>query len=284
MSGLAILGGICSALTSGLQILSAFRTESASSVVDQGHGTGFWDFYSYSTVGTIMLRAATANEYVAKRLIPRVMKCDSEEMQKHKDDIVSELQDIADYAELSIGQTDRAFTTTSYSKNSGKLWFYVYTFSAESQGDVHAVKCSTMLIEVELKMAQDWMLVNRMETSFFKAKNTFEIQYLPKAIDPKEVENAIAIALAPAVVGLVEVPEKFLQIMGGVINSTEPSDLPKYTSETLEQIMAEWEKMVARRQQQDQTMLDAIAKFNQSAATLFPETGKNQTNEWMGYW
>lgn len=268
------MGGIFSAVQSGLQIMSAFRTESISTVAGQGHGTGFWDFYSYSSVGTIMLKIDKANEYVAERLIPRVIKCDSSEMQKHKDDIVSELQDIADYAELSVGQTDRAFTSTSYSKSSGKLWFYVYTFSAETGGYVPAVKCSTMLMEIEMKMAQDWLLVNRMETSFFKAKNTFELQYLPASISVKQVADAIAIALAPAVVGLVEIPEKFMSIMGGLINSTEPSELPQYTSTDLATIMSEWEKMVARRQQADQTLFDAIAQFNKTVQDLEPELGK----------
>ena len=280
---LAFLGAIFSALSTGLDIIKQFRTESASMVVGSGHGSGFWDFCSYSSVGQIVLKADKANQYVAERLIPRIIKCESEQMKAHKDDIISELQDIADYAELSIGETNRAFTTTSYSKNSGKLWFYVYTFNALTDGTTKAVQCSTMHIEVELRMAQDWLLVNHLESSFMKAKNTFEIQYLPKGIEPTDVQKAIAIAIAPAVVGLIEMPERFVKIMGAVINSTEPAELPKYSSETIDKILEQYNQMLQRRSEQDKIARDAVDEFGKKDPTLKPETGKDK-NEWEYNW
>ena len=279
MSALAFIGGFFSALNTGLDILKQFRSESVSQVVGSGHATGFWDFCSYSEVSQIMLKVDLAEEFVTQSLIPKVIKCDTQQMKDYKDDIAEELKGVARYAELSVGETNKAFTTTSYSKNAGKLWFFVYVFNAETTYAKPVVRCNTMHLEIEMKMAQDWLLVNHIETSFMKAKNTFELQYLPKGIKVSDVQQAIAIALAPAVVGLIEMPDRFVKMLGAVINSTKEDDLPQYTSGTMQQITEQYNQMIDRRAQQDQVARDAVAEFGKHVPTLEAETGVSK-NEW----
>ena len=249
----AVLSGIISALGGALQIASAFKTQSATTIVGSGSGTGFWKYYSNSAVGTLSMSQSKCSEYVS-RLITRVMQEATPEIQQHTDDIISDLQDIKDFESYAWGDCDNMVNTVNYNKGSGTLYMYVYTFSPyihEKLGE--AVQVSTMRINCNMELAKDWMIVSKAKSSFFKASVLQEIQYLPdKGLDVNAIVNAISIAMAPAVLGLVKLPDRFMTVLDSLLKEQmENPDRGVITAPTAEQTEAAYQQFQDMRTAQD---------------------------------
>ena len=259
----AVLSGIISALGGALQIASAFKTQSATTSVGSGCGSGLWKFYSNSAVGTRSMAASSCGEYIS-RLITRVMKEATPEMQQHTDDIIADLQDIKDFESYAWGDCDNMVNTVNYNKGAGTLFMYVYTFSPfihETRGE--AVQISTMRINCNMELAKDWMIVSKAKSSFFKASVSQEIQYLPeKGLDVNAIVNAISIAMAPAVLGLVKLPDRFMTVLDSLLKEQmENPDKGVITAPTAEQTQAAYQQFQDMRTAQDNYEKNAETGF-----------------------
>ena len=211
--------GVMSALSAAVQIASAFKTTNAESVVGTGGGKGFWNFYSNSQIGTLSMASASVPRYI-ERLIERMMREQSPEVQAHKASVIENLRDVSDFETYAWGQCDHMVNSVTYNKASGSVFFYVYTFSPF----MHATRgegctISTMKVIANMALARDWMVISKVKANFFKTTAKVEVRYLPeKGIQMSNVIEAIAIALAPAVLGLVQIPERFMTMLEKLVH------------------------------------------------------------------
>jgi len=189
-------------------------TQSSTSITATGSGTGFWRYYSNSVVGTRSIAATSCGKYITN-MINRVTKEATPALQKHINEVVTDLQDIQEFESYAWGDCDNMVNTVNYNKGSGTLFLYVYTFSPfihPTRGE--GVKIQSMRITANMELAKDWMVVSKVKASFFKTTMSQEIQYIPqKGIELKHVVEAIAMAMAPAVLGLVQLPERFMTVL-----------------------------------------------------------------------
>ena len=277
MAVLMIIQGILGAVSGALKIASAFRKEQVSLPVYAGKGMGFWDFYSMSNIDRLTVPYDLAPQHIRNIVIPDIInRTASESLARFREDLVGELEDMADYGELAVAGNNRALTSASYSSNSGKLFFYIIGLTPKKAiiGDDIGVVFETMRCEVTMTMAQDWMLVCNMEAKFMSAKSSLELQYLPTAIDPNKVVDAIAIAMAPVVLGLVTVPGSFMTVMQGVLKNRDQLEglqIPDDMQQTIDQA---WAQVMQRQEQRDTVYQQGVDELGKGMVTLVQGFGK----------
>ena len=266
----AIISGIISALGGALKIASAFKTQSETSIVGSGSGSGFWKYYANSVIGTRSIGAMDCGRYI-DNMMTKIMKEATPAMQKHTNEIIADLQEIADFESYLWGDCDNMVNTVDYNKGAGKLYLYIYTFSPfihEIRGE--AVQISTLKIKVDMQLAKDWVIIQKAKSSFFKATVSQEIQYLPeKGLEEKHIIEAISIAMAPAVLGLVQVPERFMTILDTLLKEQmENPDAGVVTAPTAEQTQQAYEHFQDMRAAQDSYTENASKGFSEMSEAI----------------
>ena len=279
MAFLGIMSGVIGALKGAVQIASMFKTQSSESIVGSGSGTGFWKYYSNSAVGTRSVAANRCGDYI-DLMIGRIMNEATPALQSHTNEIIADLQDISEFESYVWGECDNMINTVNYNQGAGQLYMYVYTFSPfihETRGE--AVKIQTMKIRADMKLAQDWIIVQKTKASFFKATSSQEIQYLPqKGIQTKDIVDAISIAMAPAVLGLVQLPERFMTVLDSLLK--QQMDNPNagvVTAPSAEQTQQAYEQFKEMRAAQDAYTENALKGFD-TMSDAIKELGNKGTD------
>lgn len=267
---LAIVSGIIGCLGGAMKIASAFKTQAATTIVGSGKGTGFFKFYSNSLVGNRAIPESGMPTYL-DRMMAHIMAEQSPIVQANKAAIVADLQDIKDFESYAWGDCDNMVNTVSYNKMSGSLFMYVYVFSPfihERLGN--GVKVANMKIHVDFTLPKDWIIVSKVKSSFFKATMNQEIQYLDtKSVKLTDVIEAISIAVAPAVLGLVKLPDRFMACLDSIIKSQmEHPDAGIVTAPTAEQSAAAYQQFQDMRQAQDNYAQNAQSGFQDIIGSL----------------
>ncbi|OHT03884.1 hypothetical protein TRFO_28784 [Tritrichomonas foetus] len=267
---LAIVGGVIAAVKGGLQIAAAFRKTTQTTVIGTVTPQGFSNYYGYSSIAQKSMSIRSVDEYL-NRLITRIEKNVVTELQIHKQDIIDDLTDIKDFESYAFDECSNLVNTVQYNNVQGVLYFYVYKFDPfvhSSLGD--AVRCFTMQMLARIEMPRPYMIVNKVKSSFFKVTSSTEIQYLPaEGIQYNDVIEAIAIAFAPAALGIVQLPDSFLKIMQSAAERelSNKTVYPNVTPEMQKLINDQFESAIARQKEQDEeTMkgLDTLAGILQS--------------------
>jgi len=260
---LAVISGVIGAIGGALKIAKAFSTQSGTEITKTGSGAGFWNFYSNSNVATLSLSANRCGEYI-DRMVRKITKFSTPALQKHTDEIIENLQDIKDFESYGWGDCDNMVNTVDYHTDSGSLFIYIYTFSPfihPSRGE--GVKIQTLKIIVKLQLAKDWMIVSKVKASFFKTSMKQEIQYIPnKGIKMEHIIEAISIAMAPAVLGLVQLPERFMTMLDTMLKDQQANpDKGIVTAPTAEQTAATYERFKEMQAKQDSYEENAQSGF-----------------------
>jgi len=210
----AIITGVISAINGALNIAKAFATQSAEIVVGSGKGTGFWKFYSNSYLGTKAIAMNRVPEYIDK-MVDRITKEASPALARKKNDLIDYLQAIKEFDSYVLDECNNMVNVVDYSKSQGTLFFYITTFSPfihSKRGE--GCKIETISIKVDMKLAKDWMIIQKAQTSFFRSSCHDEIQYLnEKGMKMSDVVEAISVAMAPAVLGLIKLPKGYMKIL-----------------------------------------------------------------------
>jgi hypothetical protein len=267
---LAVISGVIGAIGGALNIAKAFSKQSATSIQQTGSGTGFWRFYSNSVVGTRAVGAEKCGEYI-DRMIRNVMKEATPSIQTHTNEVIQDLKDIQYFESYVYGDCDNMINVVDYNKDSGLLYMYVYTFSPyihQTRGE--AVKIQNLKIRCNIQLAKDWMVVSKVKASFFKTKMSSEIQYIPnKGIQMQHVIEAIAIAMAPAVLGLVKLPERFMTMLDTMLRDQMANpDRGVVTAPTSEQTAAAYDKFKEMQAKQDEYIKNAQTGFSQLGSAI----------------
>jgi hypothetical protein len=268
---LALISGIMTCLGGAMKIASAFKTQSSSTITGTGTGSGFFKFYSKSGISTMSLSVDNCGRYL-QRLIDRMMRDQSPSLAAHKQSIIENLQDMADFETYAWGECDNMVNTITYNQGSGRLFFYIYTLSPfqASRGD--AVKVQTMKIDLDITLAKDWMIVTKAKCNFFKSKVSSEIKYLPeKGVELKHIVEAISIAMAPAVIGLVQVPERFMVVLDKMFAdqiANPDAGVPKADLDAQRQAYEQLKEMEDRQAQYEQNAQDG---FKDIISALTPQ-------------
>jgi hypothetical protein len=240
---LAVVSGIIAALGGALQIASSFKRSTETHTTGTGSGTGFWKYFSNTDIGTMAISAANVGPYIT-RMTEMIVRDTNSNIQKNLQNIVDDLNEIKYFESYNYGDCDNMVNSVSYNRNKGSLFLYIYTFTPFIKGGKEAVRIQTLKCTVNLKLASDFLVVSKLKTSFMKCTMSQEIQYIPrKGIDSKAIVDSISIAMAPAVLGLVKVPERFMNIMKSLLKQQmERPDKSIITAPTAEQTKAALER------------------------------------------
>jgi len=210
----AIITGVIGAINGALSIAKAFSTQSHSGIQQTGKGTGFWKYYSNSYVGTKCIDMRRVPDYI-DRMVYRITKEATPGLAKKRKEIIADLKEIKEFESYAWGDCDNMVSCVDYAKAQNTLFYYIYTFSPF----IHATRgegcrIQTIQIQANMKLAKDWMIVSKAKVGFFKSESHDEIQYLDeRGLEMKDIIEAISIAMAPAVLGLVQLPERFMTVL-----------------------------------------------------------------------
>ncbi|EAY06033.1 hypothetical protein TVAG_053570 [Trichomonas vaginalis G3] len=148
------------------------------------------------------------------------MQDQTPEVISHKGEIIESLRDAVEFGSYEI-EDHRMVDTVAYNDQSGKLYLYIYTFEGYLKpNQVHKVACSSLKITVDFKLPRDWIIVAKFKASMLQCSMCQELQFLPeKSMSMENVVDAISVALAPAVLGLIKLPPPFLKIMSAAFKT-----------------------------------------------------------------
>jgi len=204
-----------------------------------GHGTGFWQFSSYSSVRSIDCPVDMVETYIVDRVLPRLEQrvwphLNEEQMAEVKD-AVEEYY----WAETwTVGDTDIALSSCSFEGNEsnfGQIYLYLYNFHRMvhevTKADI--VRIYSMYTKTDYSLAQDFTIIMNVKQSFFEASAGTEIQYAPPSLTADRLIHAYSIAFCPVALGLVKCPDGFLKTVKEAVmkNAENPSELPPGYSE-----------------------------------------------------
>ena len=261
----AIMGCACGAL----KILKAFSTQSYETIDQTGKATGFWKFYSCSSVSNKSIREELMDKYL-DRMIKRVTKEATPKFQSYYTEILNDLQDIKDFESYSEDTCDNSVTTFDFSKANGILFVYIYNFSPYyNQRKKHdSIKISTVKMMARCSLAKDWMIITKVKSSFFKTTSKSELKYLDeKEVQLKDVIEAMSIAFAPAMLGLCKLPERFVKVIASMCEQQMTNPSPGITPPTSEQ---------------KQQALDTLKDFRESSNKALDDAQKAFKSEELG--
>ena len=269
MGFVLIATAVVKALQGAIKIVHAFRTEVYDIPVSSGHGHGFWDFYSYSETTKISVKMTQADKFLAK-MVNTLTATLSDSMKKCKDEILDELKEVTEFESYQFDECEGSINQISYSANEGKLNFYVYTFTpgVSKRNNIEILKTEQMYCQIEMRIAQDWILINHIKSSFSKTINSLELQYLPTAIDSAKVVEAVSIAFAPAVLGLMKVPTKFLELLKASIKQKVEDPYSGISKETYEQSEKLFDDMINRQKEKDELYQEGVKEIGEAASSL----------------
>lgn len=272
MSFFAIASGVITCLQGALSIVQSFKRECYTQPVASGHGRGFWDFYSFSTTSRKGIGFNKMDKYLRERVIGTIETINKPSKQ-YIDTVKSEILEIADYESYQWEEAEFSVNSVQFSQDQGKMYFLIYTFTPKIKESTQQEYClvQTMRMEVEnFRLAQDWVLVNKVKSSMLKTSSSLEWSYMPASIDSQKIVDAVALAFAPVALGLVKVPDNFLKLLSVAIEAqlNEKSDIPQFTSEQLSSTMDLYNQMVERQKERDQMAKDGLSTIGEGISKM----------------
>jgi hypothetical protein len=208
------------------------------------------------------------------RMVRRVTKEATPALQAKVPEIIDDLQEIKEFESYAWGDCDNMVNTVDYNKGEGSLFLYIYTFSPfihPTRGE--GCKIQSLRIVANMELAKDWMVVAKSKVSFFKSTYSEEIQYIPnKGIEMKHVIEAISIAMAPAVLGLVQLPERFMTMLDTMLK--EQSENPDRgvikgpTAEQTQEAINNFKEMQNRQDKYEENAQQGFAALGEAVKGL----------------
>ena len=238
-------------LISGL-VGALFSSTSISVISAVVEGKGFWEFYSTSAYVSRAISSASCKQYITY-MINQAMDDSSPGFRSKANEIIQDLAEISEFEVYDEDKCQKMINTISYNQGAGKLFLYIHTFAPSihpTKGKI--VKTEYIKISVKLELAKDWMIVTKGSGNFFGCSISQEIQYIPnKGIELKHIVEAISIALAPAVLGVVKLPDRFMNLCGSILRnqskSPDPRVITAQTSQQAQQALSLFDSMAEKQ-------------------------------------
>ena len=203
----------------GLNIAKAFSTHSADMIDASGKGHGWWEFYACADFSSKGTREENMDRYL-KKIIKHVTKEATPALQARYNELLEFLQDTKDFQDATEIICDKSVTAINFNQGSGTIFFYIYNFNPffNTYTNHRIVKMTSVKMEAKCKLAKDWMIVTKVRSSFFKSSVFTELRYLePKDVQFNNIAEAISMAFAPAILGLVQFPDRFLATISNLL-------------------------------------------------------------------
>ncbi|OHT13533.1 hypothetical protein TRFO_03264 [Tritrichomonas foetus] len=190
-------------------------------------------------------------------MIDRIQSDATPELQNNRQEIIDDLTDISDFESFNYGECSALINSIHYNTNTGILYFYCYHFIPYTKNNKEVVNVQSMIARIQMKLAQPFQVIGKVKANFFRAKMSTEIRYLPpEGIQQNDIIQAIAIAFAPACLGLMDVPESFFTIMKTMaVQNVKDSD-----SSISDEQVSQFESMFDAAQKRQKGMLDDLYK------------------------
>lgn len=271
MGFLTFVQGFNQALAGANSLLSMFRSSSSSQITGGGPGHWFWEFCSCSVISTTPIGLEDFPRFM-KDEVDHILKHQSFSIYSKKDEFFRKLKTHEEYKSYYKGQCLNAINSIGYNKDSGSLHMFIYTFTPNISiwGEKY-VNVKTMNVELKYKMAKNWIIVSKINTNFFRCTATSEIKYLPqKEFSMSDVVQAIGIAIAPAVLGIIPVPPEFLTVMNAAIQHDYETKVKQGIIAPSPEVLAQqgqlFQQMVQRQDERNnQTVQAAIDSIKPDA-------------------
>lgn len=222
------ISGLNSLASGAANLLSLFRTQKASTIIGGGKGRGFWDFYSCSVISTVNVGVDQFPEYM-QETVDWITKDQTVLSQDKKYEFLRVVKQHLQYHSYRYGVCMNSICSVSYTKNTGFLKMYIYTFcpSISTMFQEKYIQAKHMSVDLRFNMAKDWIIIAHIKTNALKVRCNDELKYLDdKEINMQEVYEAIGIALTPCALGLVQVPPEFIVMIKCAFEKQEIADKP----------------------------------------------------------
>lgn len=201
-----------------------FMADRLSQPIEGGNLKGFWKFYSCSHIGKADIPVNYMDKY-----IDMVLKKSLEDKDiiylRYGDIFIRKLKTIKHFRSYNFGQTVSSINSVIYSKSRGELKLYVYTFTPY----MHKTLNKTAMVEwldmkLKIDLAKNFVILSKIKANWFSGSYSEEIRWMDKSIDYNHITHAIAIALAPCMIGLVKIPPSFVREIQILVKDTTMQD------------------------------------------------------------
>jgi len=129
----------------------------------------------------------------------------------YKSEVENFFQDIIDFESVSYEKATRDVFNVFYSKETGKLTFLSITFEPNFKDDT--VTYRLIKVEVKMQLPGIFIIGTSAKGNLFGAKMSQSLQRIESSLTLNHVVDAIVCALAPAMIGLVDLPPEFINKM-----------------------------------------------------------------------
>lgn len=264
----AVLSAVISSVSNAVKYIDAFRSYSKSNPISSvipSHG--FTNYYGFSSLTQKSIGLNSMELYLS-RMIDRVLNISDPEFLPYKDQILTDLEDIRLFESFKYEESSNVVNIIQYNSNDGILYFYIYKFDSfvhEKYGE--AVRCINMRMQARCTLGRPFLIINKLKSKYLDVTSSTEIQYMPTediTISYTEVMDAIAVAFAPAALGIVHLPDKFMEIMKSYsakeLNNT--SAYPELSPQAQQTIDNSFQDAINRQKNIDEQTQQGMQKLN----------------------
>ena len=222
MESFPLLSAFTSLAGTALQVMNAFHRTSVTNVIGTGGGRGFWNFYSHSRFKEIPCPMTMVPQYINS--LAQMVCNQNPGIAFLRNNLVNDMNEILNLGSYESGQVATATdNVVTYDKPKGLVHFYIFSCSPAYQSSYNGkwfTSITTFYLSINLVCSQPWMITHQIKSSLMKTTGKVGIQYLPDpGWDARKQFEALQIALAPMVLGLVPVPATILEVFANLISN-----------------------------------------------------------------
>lgn len=210
------LTAVMKVINFGQKFMGSFAQEylARTGVPFSGTREGFYQFYSAMESSQITVPVSMMDK-IFNLIYKHTYSDNGLEYLMKKDEYIRNIGSMKKYSSYRFGQCINSINNIAYSKNQGKLYMSIFTFTPfliDINGQkVKSVRYSALKINMQFEMAKYFVVLSKVKANWFKGTYAEEIRWLDqKALTLDSVVNAMSIALAPCIVGIVHLPPEFV--------------------------------------------------------------------------
>lgn len=219
-----ILTAIFSALKFANSLVTGYVSDMTMQPIKESFDkSAFFKFYSHSRVAQYSV-PLTYMSGIIESILKDTM---TDRVYLHKDEFVVHLQKMAKFESYRYGVCVNGINTVSYSKLTGLLYMRLDTFTPYIHKNPKinkAVRHESLSIKLAFDLCKDFYIANTIRANILGATSSEEIRWMDKkSLNINHITHAISIAIAPVILGIVEIPPSFAKQVQIIVHSDKNS-------------------------------------------------------------
>lgn len=208
------------AIMSAVSFANGFMNKFLLKYGGQAGGRGYYTqdgFYDY-TANVYIHEQAVAVEYLDKylgKVIDSCVRDGSAAVASKAQEMIDYLKTVKRFSSYKFGSCVNSVNSVVYNKNKGELYLkliYLEPYLIKARGTTFkAARASHLYFSIHFEMAKDFVILAKVKANWFRGVYSEELRFIDeKAITKETVTQAMAMALAPCILGIVKMPAAFI--------------------------------------------------------------------------